>query len=72
MQSEEYKYNRQAFNQKARSMTEKFARAQASEDAGSVSHQEIQTRINPDMEKVKFTAWLVFVIPICKLFDVYF
>nr|GLL20575.1 uncharacterized protein LOC109185300 [Ipomoea trifida] len=51
--SEEYKYNRQAFNQKARSMTEKFARAQASEDAGSVSHQEIQTRINPDMEKLQ-------------------
>nr|GMC65308.1 probable ubiquitin-conjugating enzyme E2 37 [Ipomoea batatas] len=51
--SEEYKYNRQAFNQKARSMTEKFARAQASEDAGSASHQEIQTRINPDMEKLQ-------------------
>ncbi|XP_019192588.1 PREDICTED: uncharacterized protein LOC109186867 isoform X2 [Ipomoea nil] len=50
--SEEYKYNRQAFNHKARSMTEKFARAQASED-GSVSHQEIQTQINPDMEKLQ-------------------
>lgn len=33
-QSKEYKYNRQAFDQKARSMTEKYARTGASEDDG--------------------------------------
>jgi ubiquitin-conjugating enzyme E2 T len=40
VQSREYKYNRQAFDQKARSMTEKYAKAGASGNAcGSQSNQ---------------------------------
>lgn len=38
MQSRDYKYNRQAFDQNARSMTEKYARAGETEGAGS-SHR---------------------------------
>lgn len=44
MQSMEYKYNRQAFDQKARSMTQKYARAGASDFGGR--DQEIQTLTN--------------------------
>lgn len=46
MQSKEYKYDRQAFDQKARSMTEKYAKAGAS---GNSSNQIIQTNTNPSM-----------------------
>ncbi|XP_016453599.2 uncharacterized protein LOC107777942 isoform X2 [Nicotiana tabacum] len=42
--SMEYKYNRQAFDQKARSMTQKYARAGASDLGGR--DQEIQTLTN--------------------------
>ncbi|CAK9172794.1 unnamed protein product [Ilex paraguariensis] len=39
--SREYKYNRQAFDQKAQSMTEKYARAGASEDHGCSQSRQI-------------------------------
>lgn len=46
VQSREFKYNRQAFNQKARSMTQKYAQASAS---GSVcdSQSQPQSSANP-------------------------
>lgn len=43
-QSREFKYNRQAFDQKARSMTEKYAQAAAS---GSVCDSQFQSLANP-------------------------
>lgn len=43
-QSREFKYNRQAFDQKARSMTEKYAQAAAS---GSVCDGQFQSLANP-------------------------
>lgn len=36
VQSREYKYNRQAFDQKARSMTEKYAHPGASGNVGTI------------------------------------
>ncbi|CAH9098828.1 unnamed protein product [Cuscuta europaea] len=50
--SKEYKYNMQAFYQKARSMTEKFAMHQASQVAASVPRQEFHTQTNPHTEIV--------------------
>lgn len=47
MQSREYKYNRQAFDQKARSMTEKYAKAGARRN--SSGSQSIQTNSNTSM-----------------------
>lgn len=47
MQSREYKYNKQAFDQKARSMTEKYAKAGASRN--SSGSQSIQTNSNTSM-----------------------
>lgn len=49
MQSKEYKYDRQAFDQKARSMTEKYAKAGASGNSSTSSNQIIQTNTNPSM-----------------------
>lgn len=47
VQSREYKYNRQAFDQKARSMTQKYAMAGAS---GSTSSDPcLQLNSNPNM-----------------------
>ena len=43
MQSREYKYNRQAFDHKARSMTEKYARAGAGESSCSNQCTETNT-----------------------------
>ncbi|RAL37205.1 hypothetical protein DM860_004127 [Cuscuta australis] len=51
--SKEYKYNMQAFYQKARSMTERFAMPRASEDGAYVSHIEIQTRTSPRTKKLQ-------------------
>ncbi|CAH9102990.1 unnamed protein product [Cuscuta epithymum] len=48
--SKEYKYNMQAFYQKARSMTEKFAMHRASQVAASVPRQEFHTQTNPHTE----------------------
>ncbi|GLT98581.1 hypothetical protein SLE2022_160800 [Rubroshorea leprosula] len=48
--SREYKYNRQAFDHKARAMTEKYAKAG---DGGSSSSQCIQTMPNPSMVEVQ-------------------
>ncbi|KAK7848016.1 putative ubiquitin-conjugating enzyme e2 37 [Quercus suber] len=49
--SREYKYNRQAFDQKARSMTEKYARVGVSGNA--CSSQSIPTNTNTSMMEVK-------------------
>lgn len=53
MQSKEYKYNRQAFDLKARSMTEKYARAGASENHSG--NQHITSHSNVDMVRVNIT-----------------
>ncbi|KAK0571494.1 hypothetical protein LWI29_017113 [Acer saccharum] len=49
--SREYKYNRQAFDQKARSMTEKYAKG----GAGGIgcSTQDVQTNLNPSMTEFR-------------------
>ncbi|KAK3210735.1 hypothetical protein Dsin_015441 [Dipteronia sinensis] len=49
--SREYKYNRQAFDQKARSMTEKYAKG----GAGGIgcSTQDVQTNLNPIMTEFR-------------------
>lgn len=39
MQSREYKYDRQVFDQKAQSMTEKYAKAGTSENSSSLTMQ---------------------------------
>jgi ubiquitin-conjugating enzyme E2 T len=44
VQSKEYKYNRQAFDQKARSMTEKYAKAGASGNACSSQSNQIHSK----------------------------
>ncbi|XP_057969093.1 uncharacterized protein LOC131158324 [Malania oleifera] len=49
--SREYKYNRQAFDQKARSMTEKYAKAGVNGDTSGV--QVIQTSSNSTLMDVK-------------------
>ncbi|KAK9265447.1 hypothetical protein L1049_012391 [Liquidambar formosana] len=49
--SREYKYNRQAFDQKARSMTEKYAMAGAG--GNSSGNQHILTHSNPTMMEIK-------------------
>ncbi|KAM3761790.1 hypothetical protein ACB098_01G295000 [Castanea mollissima] len=49
--SREYKYNRQAFDQKARSMTEKYAKVGVSGNA--CSSQSIPTNSNTNMMEVK-------------------
>ncbi|KAL6330952.1 hypothetical protein AAG906_009380 [Vitis piasezkii] len=51
--SKEYKYDRQAFDQKARSMTEKYAKAEASGNSSTSSNQIIQTNTNPSMMDIK-------------------
>ncbi|KAL8149256.1 hypothetical protein AgCh_006309 [Apium graveolens] len=57
--SKEYKYNRQAFDQKARSMTEKYARAGATENGScsqnTESHLKLSTRNTegPHLSKVE-------------------
>ncbi|KAK8309596.1 hypothetical protein V6Z12_D02G134000 [Gossypium hirsutum] len=45
--SREYKYNRQVFDQKARSMTEKYAKAGAGES--SCSYQCTETKVDSTM-----------------------
>lgn len=52
VQSQEFKYNRQAFDQKARSMTEKYARSEASEIASG--GQSCQTFQKPSIKLVSF------------------
>ncbi|KAG7984301.1 hypothetical protein I3843_04G153100 [Carya illinoinensis] len=52
--SREYKYNRQAFDQKARSMTEKYAKAGARRN--SSGSQSIQTNSNTSMQMELKTA----------------
>lgn len=47
VQSREYKYNRQAFDQKARAMTEKYAHPGASENIGGSGC--VQSNSNPSM-----------------------
>lgn len=47
LQSREYKYNRQAFDQKARSMTEKYAKAGAGKS--SCSYQCTETKVDSTM-----------------------
>ncbi|TYH65766.1 hypothetical protein ES332_D06G077700v1 [Gossypium tomentosum] len=49
--SREYKYNRQAFDQKARSMTEKYAKAGAGES--SCSYQCTETKVDSTMVEVQ-------------------
>ncbi|GAV82135.1 UQ_con domain-containing protein [Cephalotus follicularis] len=49
--SREYKYNRQVFDQKARSMTEKFAKAAGSGNGCSI--QSIQTDLTPNMMEIR-------------------
>jgi ubiquitin-conjugating enzyme E2 T len=44
VQSKEYKYNRQAFDQKARSMTEQYAKAGASGNACSSQSNQIHSK----------------------------
>lgn len=52
VQSKEYKYNRQAFDLKARSMTEKYARAEASENESG--NQNIKSHSNLSMVKLRY------------------
>ncbi|KAH1057232.1 hypothetical protein J1N35_035297 [Gossypium stocksii] len=51
LQSREYKYNRQAFDQKARSMTEKYAKAGAG--GSSCSYQCTETKVDSTMVEVQ-------------------
>lgn len=52
MQSKEYKYNRQVFDQKARSMTEKYAKAGTSGNSGTSSSKSKCIQVNSDTNKV--------------------
>ncbi|KAM5547730.1 hypothetical protein ABKV19_001948 [Rosa sericea] len=52
--SREFKYNRQAFDQKARSMTEKYAQAAAS--GSSVCDSQFQSLANPSALEVETTS----------------
>ncbi|KAK4854078.1 hypothetical protein QYF36_018618 [Acer negundo] len=49
--SREYKYNRQAFDQKARLMTEKYAKGGAG--GNDCSTQDVQTNLNPSMTEFR-------------------
>ena len=57
MQSREYKFDRQVFDQKARSMTEKYAKAV---DSGNSSSQIIQTNTNASTVLILNLIWLLF------------
>ncbi|CAI9100317.1 OLC1v1037291C3 [Oldenlandia corymbosa var. corymbosa] len=52
--SQEYKYNKQVFDQKARSMTEKYARIGSCEVAGA--GKDCQTILNPGVDLVEATG----------------
>ncbi|XP_021903281.1 uncharacterized protein LOC110818646 isoform X2 [Carica papaya] len=49
--SKEYKYNRQVFDQKARSMTEKYAKAGTSGNSGTSSSKSKCIQVNSDTNK---------------------
>ncbi|XP_024181706.1 uncharacterized protein LOC112187234 isoform X2 [Rosa chinensis] len=54
--SREFKYNRQAFDQKARSMTEKYAQAGAAASGSSVCDTQFQSLANPSALEVETTS----------------